>query len=389
MLAAEARSKGPPEMINTARDQTSEARNVERVPTVDLHFDRQNPRLFLEEGSDPSESELIRILWRDFAVDEVALSIASNGYFPHETLFAAREEGRLIVVEGNRRLAAVRLLTDEQLREKIGATDLPTIDDDLRRHLDDLPVVKCHRDDVWQYIGFKHVNGPQAWQSYAKAQYIERVHHRLQVPLDVIADTIGDRHWTVKRLYRGLTVLRQAEDSGRFDLRDRWKNHFSFSHIYTSLDYENVRQFLGIDNVSSYCPDPIPKPNLENLEFLFLWLFGRKSTDTQPLVRSQNPHLRLLVATLDDEDGLIALKQGLPLDVAHDIRTGDDKLFKGYLLEARDYLQKSRGKQLTGDTGDMAGLRLAKDIYDLADHLLKDMEAHRRSERFFHRRTDR
>jgi ParB-like chromosome segregation protein Spo0J len=50
------------------------------------------------------------------AVDEVALSIAENGFYRHEPLYAARESGKLNVVEGNRRLAAVKLLRDEKLR---------------------------------------------------------------------------------------------------------------------------------------------------------------------------------------------------------------------------------------------------------------------------------
>ena len=365
--------------MGVAAPRASVPPDVERIPVADLHFDRQNPRLFLEQDSYPAETELIQILWRDFAVDEVALSIANNGYFSHETLFTTQENGKLVVVEGNRRLAAVRLLTDDQLRDKVHATNLPRVSEELKKELSTLPVIMCSRDDVWRYIGFKHVNGPQAWQSYAKAQYIEWVHHQLGVPLASIANTIGDRHSTVRRLYRGLMVLRQAESSGVFDLSDRWKKHFSFSHIYTGLDYKNMRDFLGIDNEHSFHPNPIPKEKSRNLEYLFLWLYGRKSTGTQPLVRTQNPHLRLLVATIDDEAGLIALEQGLSLKTAHDIRTGDDKLFRGYLIEALDVLQRARGKQLTGDSGDRTSLRTARDILKLAEHLVEEMEAYRRS----------
>ena len=371
--------RNPLEGTGSPAHQVSAPPAAERIPLADLSFDRRNPRLFLEQDQDPDESELIRVLWRDFAVDEVALSIANNGYFPHEALFVAQEQDQLIVVEGNRRLAAVRLLADDRLREEVGATNLPPISEEHKKKLRTLPVIRCKRDDVWQYIGFKHVNGPQAWQSYAKAQYIEWVHHQLGVDLEAIARTIGDRHWTVRRLYRGLMVMRQAEDAGVFNLDDRWKSHFSFSHIYTGLDYKKVRTFLGIDNKTSFHPSPIPEDNITDLEYFFLWLYGRKSTNTQPLVRTQNPDLRKLVDTLSDESGLIALKQGLSLDVSHDIRTGDERLFKGYLLEARDLLQRARGKQLTGDSGDRKSLRMARDSLELAERLLEDMTVLRAS----------
>ena len=356
-----------------------------RFPTDDLCFDRHNPRLFLD--SDLDESDLVERLWKEFAVDELALSIASNGYFEHEPLFVAPEDGRLVVVEGNRRLAAVRILVDDKLRAKVGATDLPRITAARRQELATLPAIECARPNIWQYVGFKHINGPQPWQSYAKAQYVAWVHNELGEELDEIARQIGDRHTTVCRLYRGLMVLRQAEESGRFNLGDRWKKHFSFSHLYTGLDYQNIQELLGIDNESSFQPNPVPKRRLDALGDLCLWLYGQKSTDTQPLVQSQNPDLRRLDSAIGSDDGLIALRRGLPLDVVIDISIGDEELFKGHLLDARHRLQEARGKQLTGDTGDGDTLRVAHEILELADRLVSDMEDHRRQQRAGRRRS--
>lgn len=356
-----------------------------RLPTDQLCFDRQNPRLFLD--GDLDESDLVERLWKEFAVDELALSIASNGYFEHEPLFVASEDGKLVVVEGNRRLAAVRILVDGRLRAKVGATDLPRITAARRRELATLPVIECARQNIWQYVGFKHVNGPQPWQSYAKAQYVAWVHNGLGEGLDEIARQIGDRHTTVRRLYRGLMVLRQAEESGQFNLDDRWKKHFSFSHLYTGLDYQNIQELLGIDNENSFRPNPIPKKRLDALGDLCLWLYGQKSTDTQPLVQSQNPDLRRLDSAIGSHDGLIALRRGLPLDVVIDISIGDEELFKGHLLEARHRLQEARGKQLTGDAGDGDTLRTANEILELADRLVSDMEDYRRQQRAGRRRS--
>ncbi len=96
------------------------------------------------------------------AVDELALSIAANGFYRHEPLYAAREQGKLYVVEGNRRLAAVKLLRDEKLRREVDATSLPTIGATARAALDTLPVIVCKRDEIWAYLGFKHINAFRA-----------------------------------------------------------------------------------------------------------------------------------------------------------------------------------------------------------------------------------
>ena len=366
-----------------AAERVSPPLEAEDIAIEELCFDSRNPRLFLE--SDLSDEELIHILWREHVVDEVALSIANNGYFRHEPLLVAREDGRLVVVEGNRRLAAVRLLRDKALRAEIKATDLPDISEELHKKLERLPVVISEREKVWQYVGFKHINGPQPWQSYAKAQYIAWLHNDLKVPLVEIASSIGDRHWTVRRLYRGLMVLRQAQSTGEFELEDRWKKHFSFSHLYTGLNNPILQVFLGIDDQNSYHPNPVPSEYISHLGELCLWLFGRKSTDTEPKVRTQNPDLRNLISAIGSSDGLAALRRGLSLSVALDISRGDETLFKEYLLEARHLLQQARGKQLTGDSGDSGTLQTAKEILDLADQLVLDMEQHRREGRLTRR----
>ncbi len=154
------------------------------IATDQLLLDARNPRLKdFDIGESPSQGEILRALWSKMAVDEVALSIAENGFYRHEPLYAAKEDGKIYVVEGNRRLAAVKLLRDDKLRRDSKATSLPAIDSAAKRKLDTLPVIICERAQVWAFLGFKHINGPQAWESYPKASYIAWVHNEVDVPL--------------------------------------------------------------------------------------------------------------------------------------------------------------------------------------------------------------
>ena len=91
-----------------------------------LLLDPKNPRLG-DTTAEATQAEILQTLWSEFAVDEIALSIAANGFFPYEPLFAATAAGNYIVIEGNRRLAAVKLLLSADLRKKVGATDLPSL----------------------------------------------------------------------------------------------------------------------------------------------------------------------------------------------------------------------------------------------------------------------
>jgi hypothetical protein len=349
------------------------------VPVADLYLDPRNPRLVAHSGS---QKELLAVLWRDFAVHEVAISIAANGYWEYEPLLVTRESGRLYVVEGNRRLAAVKLLLDEAERVRVGATDLPEVANSRRDELVNLPVLERPRDQVWQYIGFKHVNGPQAWQSYSKAQYIGWVHNELRIPLEDIADTIGDAHDTVLRLYRALMILEQAEREQLWNREDRYKSHFSFSHLSTGVNsYSGIQKYLGLAGPPADVPNPVGKKYLPQLQELMIWLFGSRSQQIPPVVQSQNPHLRQLDRVLQSGNAVAAMRGGMTLDVALDVAKGDAAKLRENLVAARRLLQDSRGKILTGFGGEPELLALADEILALAEAIADDMRGMQRKTR--------
>ena len=344
------------------------------VAVGDLYLDPKNPRLAGDDLTVTQQDEIAKILWKDRSVNELVDSIAASGYWKHEELFAAKEGGKLVVIEGNRRLAAVKLLTDDALRNRLHVNGLPTLSAAARKNLETLPVIECKREDVWQYIGFKHVNGPQDWDSIAKAEYIARVHNDYEVPLDEIARTIGDRHDTVRRLYRGLMVLHQAQKTGKFDIDDRYNTRFAYSHLWTGLGYENIQKFLGLTTDKGFQPNPVPKAHTENLRELCLWLYGSKKEHKEPVVRSQNPDLRRLDEALGSKNGVAALRSSLPLETALKASRGDERLLREALVLAEQKLKEARGLVLTGfQAEDAELLAKAKAISTIADSIAGEM----------------
>ena len=345
------------------------------VSPDNLFLDARNPRLAEYGTATSDQSEVLKTLWREMAVDEIALSIAANGYFPYEPIFAERVSERLIVIEGNRRLAAVKALRDPSVLEAVGGMDLPKLSASARKSLDLLPVIVCKRDEMWQYLGFKHVNGPQNWESFAKAQYIAWVHNELNQPLETISKTIGDRHATVLRLYNGVQTLSQAEKAKVFNREDRNKKHFSFSHLYTGLAYAGIQKFLSISEGDFEKKEPVPKGRIKELGELCVWMFGSKSENRAPLVVSQNPDLRNLDEAIQQSRGLAAIRSGLPLRVALDISRGDDRRFREALVTAKENLQVARGVLLTGYSGEKDLLEIAKEASLLAGNIVEEMSS--------------
>ena len=351
---------------------------IESMPEEQLLLDAENPRLEgLPETGD--QKELIRAMWREMAVSEVALSIAANGYFEEEPLFAIpgpeiNGKPGFIVVEGNRRLTAVKLLLHEDLRNAVKATDLPSLTKAKQEKLQKLPVsVYPKREDLWEYFGFRHVNGPKEWDSLSKAAFIARVRRDYDISLEVITQKIGDQHSTVKRIYRGYVLLEQAEKTTRFRREDITRNRFYFSHLYTAADYPEVQEFLGTGPESSLQESPVPKKSLQHLEELMLWLFGSKERSIQPLVRTQAPDLSNLRSVIGNRQALAALRSGVTLNRAFVISLGDSRRFEDSLAQAKDALQEAKGTVTTGYKGERDLLIQMEAITTLGGSLLDEM----------------
>lgn len=350
---------------------------IEFIKTDLLNFDPKNPRLAeygINDGLDPDE--ILKILWDAMDVQELVQSISASGFFPHEALIVAEENGRNIVIEGNRRLAAVKVLRNPDLADKHGwHVQKPT--DEVLAQLGELPAIRSSREDSWRFLGFKHVNGPAKWGSFAKAKYIADVHRIYGVPLADIAHQIGDRHQTVQRLFRGLMVLEQAEREGVFNRDDRYNKSLSFSHLYTGLDLSGIASYLGITAKEDESINPVPNDHIPALGEVCVWLYGSKRDKQEPVVRSQNPHLRQLNAVLASREASEALRSGAPLDKAFELSRSPREVFESALLAAKRELTTVRGYLTTGYDNSESILKIAGTIAAMADDIYDELERKR------------
>lgn len=345
-----------------------------------LLLDKENPRI--SEFGVPeqvSQNELVQILWDEMAVNELVYSIISNGFWDYEPLVVLPDgaSDNFVVLEGNRRLAAVLVIHNPNLIEN----GLPKAlqeqvekNKTIRHSTSQLPVVIVNkREEAWRFIGFKHVNGPAKWGSYAKAQYIAEIHNNFDVPLHDIAFQIGDTNNTVQKLYQGLMVLHQAYKANVYHQDDIQANRIFFSHLYTGLQREGIRNFLNIKNVEEEAREPVPKSHEKELGQLLEWLYGSKKNDTQPIIRSQNPDLKHLDECLQSSEGIAALNRGEPLEYAHELSMPSGALFEQNLLAAKSNLQKTRAHLSNGYDGETNLLKVAGSIANLADDLYDEM----------------
>lgn len=354
----------------------------EKVAVERLQLDHQNPRL-IGESENASDEFIIGRLYRSADLGELLQSISANGYMDIEPLIVMHEdpqskEGNLIVLEGNRRLAALRLLREPELVNTIKQSEnlpipIPTIGEQQRDTLNRVSVYYVpNREAARSFIGFKHINGPAKWDAYAKAQFAAEWYKSecdKGVDLESIANAIGDSHSTIKRMVFAVYVLEQAKEEDLFDIEDRYTKRLNFSHLYTALARSEYMKYLGLDAKWAR-HDPQPNqvaPKSQELQNVLIWIYGSKKDDREPVIKSQNPDIKRLGTVLAHAEARHVLEAKHNLDAAYASTESVDKRFIEALVHARENIQAAAGLLRAYDGQDQSLLDMAEDIKEVAE----------------------
>ncbi len=358
--------------------------SVGSVPVERLALDSLNPRLVTVNGGATDEEKIIAQLYRAEDLGELLQSIAANGYLDIEPLIVLEEGERLVVLEGNRRLAAIRLFREPELAARVGKRgrlritllDMPK---QYRPTLDHVSVYRvASREDARSFIGFKHINGAAKWESYAKAKFAADWYRGGGITLSEIASRIGDKHDTVKRMVNAIYVLEQAHAAGVFQIDDRWSPRFNFSHLYTALSRAPYIQFLGLDAAAAWAshdptPNPVPDDRVDCLSEVFRWVYGSKEEGVEPVVQSQNPDIKRLGEVLASAEGLAVLRASGSLSEAHESIGPADRKFSEALLRTRREIREASHSLRGFDGRDMSLVGIAEDISETAQTICDRM----------------
>lgn len=325
-----------------------------------LHLDSRNPRL-PEEAQGKSEGEVLNVLYREFFLDELASSMAENGYFDEEPLvavplklpigledadpnssefreFVSRDSTELIVVEGNRRLAAARLLLDLELREKLRIKHWPSPSEPVADDLKILPViVYLRRSEIIPYLGVRHIVGIQKWDSYAKARYVVQLIES-GLSIEEVKAQFGDKRDSVTPSYVGYKLLEQVENEFDFDTRQA---RTDFSLLLLAIRQGNIKRFLGLPSrLSEVDPgEPVATKKLGNLRTLVSWIFGDgKKTPVISESRDITNYLSHIVAS---PEAVAYLESTRDLLGAFDLSGGEEQMLMNCLHQANSRLEKA------------------------------------------------
>lgn len=332
------------------------------IPLDNLELDNQNPRL-ADEYLGGTQLDILKVLYDDFDLEEIAYSMAENGYFDEEPIVAIprnlpkafkwdtdvttlqadleklvtrNRNIKFTVIEGNRRIATAKLLTDKELRDKLQlkSTDFPKPKDkNVEADVRIIPsIIYNNREDMSPYLGVRHITGILRWGAYAKAKYIAARIEEEKAKGKSIEDSIrevqrkvGDRTDVIKRQYMYYKIFDQA----RVELPelDTAKITKRFSLITVAINLPSIREFIGVQSYKEAKLDKplVPKNKMQNLETLLTWIFGN-GKDKEPILTDSRKITSHIAPILADKEATKYLLDYNNLEEAYE-RSGGEKEF--------------------------------------------------------------
>lgn len=352
-----------------------------RKPQLDvdvsiINLDNLNPRLvpYLADKETATQLDLIKILHDYFDTEEIAMSLIENGYFDEEPIIIVPnkkpenfkyledsdqnatyiqsliKEGKIdfTVVEGNRRISTIKLLTDNTVRKSLNIDkSYPiTANQDIINDIKNIPcIIYENREDVSTYLGVRHILGALKWEAFAKASYIaEFIATETNKGINIndavkkVQEVIGDRSDVIKKQYVTYKLFIQAkEDLNDFDLKPIINR---FSLLTVAYNSPTIRNYIGVKKYSEvdFSEELVPTDKLSNLENILTWIYGNDKKDRKKVLTDSRQITNKLSHIVQYENAVNYLLKENDLDGAFERTNGEREFLLKKLLEANKTL---------------------------------------------------
>lgn len=285
-----------------------------------LDFDPTNPR-FGTTLETKSQDEIQKLLTEaPYYALELVDSLLKNGYIDYEPLVVRKNGDRYVVIEGNRRLAAIKEILANPQKHSGNTEDLKSVP----------ALIFPDRPDQQQsgemriYLGVRHLIGFREWPPISKAAFLHRLSGEAG-GLDRVLQELRITKNNAKRLLLPFRLLEKAKIPIPKD-EDFWT-------LGEAMTRSGVKDFLKLEHDSSL---QITSYNKTKLNHLLDFLYGKKTSkgerDRKTSIVSETRELSRFARTIVSETAYQALLDGESLAEA--------EIYVDTSQESRERLEK-------------------------------------------------
>ena len=251
-----------------------------KIKISQIYLDPNNPRFWKDTSSREipdsriTQTKIQAVAQKSieaYGIRELRDSILRNGFLCLDRIVVRpieRKRNSFVIVEGNRRFAALT-----KLREEIqdGTVNEDGVDEDyvetLRRDTDRIDVLIYRGDDThdisWLLQGIRHIGGIRPWAPAQRARLVVEQIDNHGLTFKSAGQTFGLTAQQVGRLYRAYKGLEQMKEDGEFSGKAQNDYFTLFEEAYRN---KHVRNWLGWNNAEYKYEDE------DNLRQFYSWI---------------------------------------------------------------------------------------------------------------------
>ena len=286
-------------------------------------------------GDKPTQDQIENLLLDAMKAFELIPSFVENGYIPYEPL-VVRPKGKLFeVIEGNRRVAALRAMQN---------SDDSDVKSAFEHHgLDHVPCLIFSGDDkqLLAYLGLRCLSKTKDWDASAKGAFVERVMNA-NYSLTEASRLTSTSTSTLRLILLTRRMFEEARETG-FQLVSRGADSENFFwHLGDALRRTKTKAYLRLlEN-----ENPLQRPEYDQSRFenLVMWLYGdSRSGRDQARVIGSIRDIKRLDDCLGNERSIERLENGGSLAEAEEEREAAGAAIEAHLYRARKSIERAIG----------------------------------------------
>lgn len=256
---------------------------TKEIDVEQLILDEQNPRFIVPPN--PSQQSIVDYLIDYEEVVKLAMSIRDNGgLFAGERVIVYEEDGKYVVLEGNRRVCACKILLNPNLLSNrmlatIGTIET-TVTNSLKEAINKISVdIMPNRISAQSSLAAKHIEGIKRWSTISKYKFVS-LEFDAGRSIEEISRVTGLTQTKIKsglKEYRlidyalRLSYWTEQEREKYLDLQEIKTSRFTrlFSAKTNDENKLKLREIIGLDYDEKYqLLTDLDKESFDNIIFI-------------------------------------------------------------------------------------------------------------------------
>ena len=246
-----------------------------------IYLDPNNPRFvddnwmtIVDDSIDQEnvQDRAMRDMIKSHDVAKLRLNMEENGFLPIDQVIVRQfKQGKYVVLEGNRRIAAAKQILDIKQR---GGPIKPDV-------LSSAKTVRCllytgsDKQAAWTFQGLRHITGIRPWSAYNKAKLMHQLMEDEGKTLSAVGKRFGLTAFGAGQWIRGYRAFRQAKDESEYSREISESAYTYFQELFGRSNLplrewmewdDDEYRFKGSSAFDEFLGWLYPKPNENELD---------------------------------------------------------------------------------------------------------------------------